>query len=134
MTADLVEAFSAIRGEPAWLRDLRLRGWETFSSQPMPTMRDEGWRRTDLRGLDLDALLNPPAHLPAPSQLAECVQRVLARADDVAGTLIVQDSAEVSSDLDPDLAAKGVQLLSLERAIQAVPDRVQAALLSTRVD
>jgi Fe-S cluster assembly protein SufD len=134
MTADLVEAFSAIRGEPAWLRALRLRGWETFSSQPMPTMRDEGWRRTDLRGLDLDALLNPPAHLPGPSQPGACVQRVLARADDVAGTLIVQDSAEVSSELDPDLAARGVQLLSLERAIREVPDRVQAALLSTRAD
>src|SRR5687767_13742613 len=77
MTADLVEAFSAIRGEPSWLRDLRLRGWETFSSQPMPTMRDEGWRRTDLRGLDIDALLNPPAHLPAPGQPAACVKRVL---------------------------------------------------------
>jgi Fe-S cluster assembly protein SufD len=134
MTADLVEAFSAIRGEPDWLRDLRLRGWETFSSQPMPTLRDEGWRRTDLRAMDLDALLNPPANLPAPGQPAACVTGVLAKADAVAGTLIVQDSAEVSAGLDPELIARGVRLMSLERAVREMPDHVQAALLSTRQD
>jgi Fe-S cluster assembly protein SufD len=134
MTADLVEAFSAVRGEPAWLRDLRLRGWEAFSSQRMPTLRDEGWRRTDLRQLDVDALLNPPAHLPAPSQPAACVKRVLAKSSVVAGTLVVQDSAEVSVELDADLGARGVQLMSLERAVREVPERVQAVLLSTRPD
>jgi Fe-S cluster assembly protein SufD len=134
MTADLVEAFSAVRGEPAWLRDLRLRGWEAFSSQRMPTLRDEGWRRTDLRNLDLDALLNPPAHVPAPSQPAACVKRVLAQPSAVAGTLVVQDSAEVIAELDPELSAKGVLMMSLDRAIREIPDRVQAALLSTRAE
>src|SRR5262245_39157497 len=100
MTADLVEAFSAVRGEPAWLRNVRLRGWGAFSPQPMPTTRDEGWRRTDLRALDLDALLNPPAYLPAPNQPVACVKRVLAKSNAVAGTLVVQDSAEVSTELD----------------------------------
>jgi Fe-S cluster assembly protein SufD len=134
MTADLVEAFSGVRGEPPWLLDLRLRGWEAFSSQRMPTMRDEGWRRTDLRKLDPDALLNPPAHVPAPSQPAACVQRVLARPSAVAGTLVVQDSAEVSVEIDPELSARGVQVMSLDRAVREVPDRVQAALLDTQPD
>lgn len=131
LTADLVEAFSAVRGEPAWLRDLRVRGWETYASQPMPTQRDEGWRRTNLRGLDVDILVNPPTQV-LPNAIAECAQRVLANAEDVAGTLVVQDSAEIRCELDDALASRGVRLMSLDRAVREHPERVQAALLSSR--
>ena len=48
-----VEALSARRGEPLWLRDLRLRAFEAFERLPVPDQRTEGWRRTSLRGLPL---------------------------------------------------------------------------------
>ncbi|MFN0073034.1 MAG: Fe-S cluster assembly protein SufD [Chloroflexota bacterium] len=132
LTADLVEAFSAIRGEPSWLRDLRLRGWETFSTQALPTTRDEGWRRTNLSGLDIDTLLNPPALLAAALQLAACVERVLTPNEDVAGTLVIQDAAEVRCEIDPALVSQGVQVMCLDRAVRELPEQVQRALLSTR--
>lgn len=36
---------------PEFLREYRLRGWNLFQTIPMPSINDEAWRRTDLRGL-----------------------------------------------------------------------------------
>jgi Fe-S cluster assembly protein SufD len=48
-------------GEPAWLLEQRLQAWEHFQTLPMPTLKDEAWRRTDLRGLSTDTLTIKPA-------------------------------------------------------------------------
>src|SRR3954465_15379868 len=53
-------AFLKGRDEPAWLRDRRRTAFEAFLGLPMPTSRDEEWRRTDIRGLKL-AGFAPPA-------------------------------------------------------------------------
>jgi Fe-S cluster assembly protein SufD len=53
------EAFLKSRDEPAWLLDRRRRAFEAFSSLPLPTAREEEWRRTDIRGLKL-ASFEPP--------------------------------------------------------------------------
>jgi Fe-S cluster assembly protein SufD len=42
--------------EPTWLADSRLEAWEAYLSRPMPTERDEDWRRTDIASLDLTRL------------------------------------------------------------------------------
>ncbi len=54
------EAFLKGRDEPQWLRDRRRAAFEAFSGMPMPSSRDEEWRRTDIRGLKL-AGFAPPA-------------------------------------------------------------------------
>ena len=61
-------------------------------------------------------------------------QRVLAKPSVVAGTLVIQDSAEVNAELDPELANRGVRIMGLDRAVREVPELVQRALLSTRSD
>lgn len=43
-------------GEPDWLRERRKRAWTTYKGMPMPTLSDEPWRRTDIRGLRADTL------------------------------------------------------------------------------
>ncbi|HEX8969326.1 MAG TPA: Fe-S cluster assembly protein SufD, partial [Chloroflexota bacterium] len=53
---EAVEELSQSRQEPDWLLEMRLRALDTFESLPMPDQRTEGWRRTSLRDLDLDAL------------------------------------------------------------------------------
>lgn len=55
------EAFLKGRDEPSWLLDRRRKAFEAFASMPMPSPRDEEWRRTDIRGLKLGgfALPNP---------------------------------------------------------------------------
>ena len=44
------------RNEPEWLRQERLAAWELFETMPMPNLKDEAWRRTDLRKMPASAL------------------------------------------------------------------------------
>jgi Fe-S cluster assembly protein SufD len=63
LSPETVQEFSASRREPDWLLALRLRAFEAFQRLPMPDQRTEGWRRTSLRGLDLDAFQACPARV-----------------------------------------------------------------------
>jgi Fe-S cluster assembly protein SufD len=58
LSSDAVRELSCSRGEPSWLLDVRLRAFEAFQRLPMPDQRTEGWRRTSLRGLNLESV-NP---------------------------------------------------------------------------
>lgn len=42
--------------EPKWLREARLNAWQTYMDMPMPTTRDEAWRRSDIRQLPADRM------------------------------------------------------------------------------
>src|SRR5271165_3831019 len=37
LTRDIVERISAMKDEPAWMRDFRLKAYDVFMSKPMPT-------------------------------------------------------------------------------------------------
>jgi Fe-S cluster assembly protein SufD len=51
-----VEELSRCRQEPDWLLAVRLRAFAAFERVPVPDQHTEGWRRTSLRGLPIDAL------------------------------------------------------------------------------
>lgn len=55
-----LDAFLAGRDEPSWLADRRREAFERFEAAPLPSLRDEEWRRTDIRGLKL-AQFGPPS-------------------------------------------------------------------------
>ena len=38
---------------PSFLRTYRLHAWEVYNQLPLPTTREEAWRRTDLRNMDV---------------------------------------------------------------------------------
>ena len=48
VSAETVKALSAFKDEPAWLTEKRLEAWRVFEEMPMPTLRDEAWRYTDI--------------------------------------------------------------------------------------
>ncbi|MDX1512029.1 MAG: hypothetical protein R3249_11820, partial [Nitriliruptorales bacterium] len=48
LSREVVEEISALKDEPAWMRDLRVRAFEAFLRRPMPT-----WG-ADLTGIDFD--------------------------------------------------------------------------------
>jgi Fe-S cluster assembly protein SufD len=48
-------------GEPAWLAERRLQAWKRYRSLPLPSLKDETWRRTDIRGLPASQLNIKPA-------------------------------------------------------------------------
>src|SRR5512145_897976 len=48
LNADIVRQISALKNEPAWMTDIRLKAYEIFKSKPMPT-----WG-ADLSTIDFD--------------------------------------------------------------------------------
>ena len=58
------EAFLQTRAEPGWLTDRRRAAFDSLKRLPMPTLRDEEWRRTDIRGLRLASFGAPDATPP----------------------------------------------------------------------
>jgi Fe-S cluster assembly protein SufD len=56
LTRETVEELARRRAEPEWLRILRMQAFDEFERLPMPDQRTEGWRRTSLRGLDVQTV------------------------------------------------------------------------------
>ena len=108
--------------DAGWLDDRRREALEAYEHQEMPRWRRSGFWKTEIHKLDLDALearrYEPSAELP----------RVVADAlgDDVLGGAVVQRGAStVQSYIDPELAAQGVIVTSLEQAVEEHADLVQ---------
>ena len=59
------ETFVKSRDEPDWLRSRRKEAFEAFQSAPWPTLRDEEWRRTDIRAFKLGSFQPPIPHDPS---------------------------------------------------------------------
>lgn len=60
------DTFLKNRAEPAWLIERRRQAFARYQSFAWPTLRDEEWRRTDIRALKLDTF-SPAAALAEPS-------------------------------------------------------------------
>ena len=65
LSAEAVEALSASKHEPAWMRDRRLAAWQLSEELALPLGTEEEWRRTDLRGLELEQYLPLLPQVPA---------------------------------------------------------------------
>ncbi|MGO8747559.1 MAG: Fe-S cluster assembly protein SufD [Thermoguttaceae bacterium] len=119
-TQEAFETFLASRREPEWLVELRREAWEIFADLPLPHMRQEEWRRTDLRLFRLDHF-GPPAQSPAeagkgpaddfvpPALLAENVE--------LGGRVITRDSRPLHASLDPKWQSCGVLFGSLDALV-----------------
>ncbi|MCS7223304.1 MAG: Fe-S cluster assembly protein SufD [Armatimonadetes bacterium] len=101
-------------GEPAWLTELRQQAWETFLRLPLPSTKEEDWRRFDLRGFRWEDyhLATPPPYTVVSSvqQLPDPIQSQLrpADADQWAGLMVFHGPRRVFSYLSEAARAKGV--------------------------
>ncbi len=97
------------------LQTYRQQAWDAFQRLPLPLTTDEAWRRTDLRGLQVESFRLPEAGayqslLPVPDSLLEPV----AGGTHAGQVLLYPGGARVS--LDPALAQKGVVFMDLASA------------------
>jgi len=117
-TAEDVRAASRRLSEPSWLAERRMAAWAAWESLPLPTVQDEPWRRTDLRGLPADRVgLMPAGESPAP------------RDSDGAGVnLIIRPGHAPRAAGQASLAASGTVFADWETAV-----REHAALLETHL-
>ena len=88
------------------LRSYREKAWDAFESFPFPTMREEPWRRTDIRGLDTRAF----RFSKAGRILSEPPERFLlpVTGDDEKAGQIISGAGTYNLQLSPELADQGV--------------------------
>ncbi len=68
-TREMVPAFSEKWDGPDYLKEYREKAWASFKSLPMPTIKDDAWRRTDIHSLDITKF-----KLPVNTQLTRLPQ------------------------------------------------------------
>ncbi|MDX1614328.1 MAG: Fe-S cluster assembly protein SufD [Candidatus Promineifilaceae bacterium] len=132
-TREAVIQLSELLREPDWMRTMRLEAWEIYSSLPMPTTKDEPWRRTDLRRFSLDKLgpalngngrheVNVPAYLG--EQLTE---------DRTGGILVQVDGVTQKYEISEALTEQGVIFCDMETAVRDHGDLVQRWFMTKAV-
>lgn len=113
-TREAVQELGALLDEPTWMREFRLAAFELYESLPMPTLKDEAWRRTDIRPLRLDEIgpsLNGAGRLPADTDFSSLNETL-------SGTLVEVDGVAVRNEVEAALRASGVILTDMHTAVR----------------
>jgi len=122
-TPEMIAALSSGWKGPRFIRDYRQRAWEAYKSLPMPTLKDEAWRRTDIHNLAMskfilpgtgskDRLPPPPKWLLKPLLNTRSDNQVIIRPD------------QTMTKLDDSLSKQGVIFTDLKTAEKQYPDKL----------
>jgi Fe-S cluster assembly protein SufD len=110
-------------GESGFILDFHKAAWDTYQSLPMPTLRDEPWRRTDLKGLRTQDLILATQATSEPPQ--ELIDPLIGEKH---GGQIILTANGAKVTLDEDIAAKGVIFTDLKTAEEKYPDYLEKIL------
>lgn len=128
------EAFLESRREPAWLTLMRKDAWDLFEQTPLPDLKQEEWRRTDLRMFRLERFGLP---LP-PGEGAPLPKALLAENVELGGRAITLDSRAVESYLDKKWRDQGVLFGSLDELVakhaEVLRPHLMARVVSPKAD
>ncbi len=109
------------------IRKYRTAAWESFKVANMPTVKDEPWRRTDLRMLQVNSFQLPEKdafkHLAPPPQ---DLLRSLTAETHGGQVVLLPGGSEIT--LDPLLAEKGVVFTDLITAEREYPQLIEKVL------
>jgi len=130
LTRAIVAEISAIKGEPEWMRDFRLRAYEIFIRKPLPT-----WG-ADLSGVNFDEYtyyLRPTDRKgrswdEVPEEIRRTFERLgipEAERKFLAGVGAQYESEVVYHHIREDLAKKGVIFVDTDTAVREYPDLVR---------
>jgi Fe-S cluster assembly protein SufD len=130
ISQDTVEALSSFKGEPEWLTEKRLEGWRSFEALPMPTLRDEAWRYTDISDVTLEDFLPYASSrdVASESDLPQAVQRLIQEGEQNSALLVQHNSETAYGRVDEELARKGVVFTDLHTALVEHEDIVREKL------
>ncbi|MCX8196273.1 MAG: Fe-S cluster assembly protein SufB [Acidilobaceae archaeon] len=130
ISSSAIEEISRIKGEPEWMKRLRLRSLEFFYKLPMPK-----WVK-GIESIDLDELViysKPEAQLVSswdelPKELRDYYDKLgLPELEKklLAGLTTIYDSETVYAKVKKHLSEKGVIVMPLEEAVKKYPDLVK---------
>ena len=122
-TAEMMHAYSSGISGTEPVGDFRKRAWQAYQQLPMPTIKDEAWRRTDIRGLRAETFRLPQNadrnKLPlAPRRLLQPL------VDRTHGGQLVLQPRGITEYLDSSLVEKGVIFTDLRTAEQHHADKL----------
>src|ERR671916_272447 len=130
MSEGTVKALSSLKGEPNWLTEERLEAWRGFESLPMPTLRDEAWRYTDISDVRIEDFL-PYASSPdvkSEEDLPAAVRRLIREGEENSALLVQHNSETTYSRIDDELLQKGVVFTDLHTALIEREDLIKEKL------
>ena len=130
ISAEAVEALSAFKGEPEWLREKRLQAWRAFERIPMPTLRDEAWRYTDISDVVIEDFIPyaPSPEVSSEGDLPEAVQRLIAEGEENSALMVQHNSETAYSRMAEELERKGVVFTDLHTALREHEDLIRDRL------
>ena len=127
---EIVTQISEIKGEPGWMRDIRLKALDIFLQKPLPRW---GGYLDDLHFDDIYYYVKPSDHAgrtwdDVPENIKKTFDRLgipEAEKKFLAGVGAQYDSEVVYHSLKEDLEKQGVIFVSPDQAVQEYPDLVQ---------
>lgn len=130
---EALEELITRKGEPEWATARRMDAWQAYRAMPMPSRKDEEWRRTDLSMLDLEGVapfVEGDGLAGGPEDLPTELRSVLKGGAAQGGLLVHRNSRAVHRRLAGDLAARGVILTGLDDAAKQHPELVRRHLMA----
>jgi len=108
---------------PDFIRDYRMRAWQTYQSMPFPKITDEPWRRTDIRRLPTVDFRLPGAgeFQDLPAVPGELLQPLVS--DQHGGQIVLQPGGSMV-DVSEELRSKGVIFTDLFTAERHYGDKL----------
>jgi Fe-S cluster assembly protein SufB len=131
LDAEVVATISEMKGEPAWMREFRLRALEVFFKKPLPL--DSAWGGPDLAELDFDDIyyyVRPTDKKvtdwdEVPPEIKRTFDRLGvpdAEKKFLAGASGQYDSEVVYHNINRELEKQGVVFLDTDTALQRYPE------------
>jgi len=137
LSAEAVQTLSAGKHEPTWMRDWRLAAWQQSQEMALPLGTEEEWRRTDLRGLELEHYLPLPAPVAAVQSReglpAFFKQHSALPETSVGGLMVHHDGSALWQVLDETLKSQGVIFCDLDTAVRQHAELVKTHFMTTAV-
>jgi Fe-S cluster assembly protein SufD len=109
---------------PAFIKEFRQRAFQAYKQLPMPTTKDEAWRRTDLKLLPVDKF-RLPKYSDLPDLPSVPQDLLLPLVDQEHGGQLVIQPTGIRQFLDPMLSEKGVIFTDLATAEIKYADLLQ---------
>jgi Fe-S cluster assembly protein SufD len=130
ISAEVVQALSNLKSEPDWLAEKRLEAWHTFEKTPMPTLRDEAWRYTDISDVKIEDFLSytPSPEVTSEGDLPEAVQTLIREGEENSALIVQHNSETAYSRIDEELTRRGVVFTDLHTALEEHEDLVREHL------
>lgn len=127
-TREDVEALISAHSEPEWLAEARLKAWEIYEQTPMPTLKDEAWRRTDYRHINWEQASKAirPNGVSLDMVPAESLEPLVG--DEKGALMVFVDGKLVHYEMPEALTDAGVIFKDLRTAAIENPDLVQKHL------